>query len=94
MKTVILALLVLVVVSQGEALRCYKKGCLSIYEECSSIRIETCTGSNQVCGIINGSDGHRRYHMRRCMKADECTHQSNSGIAYSYGRCCSRDLCN
>ncbi|KAL7372953.1 hypothetical protein ABVT39_024491 [Epinephelus coioides] len=47
MKTVILALVVLLVVSQGEALRCYCGG----RTHCSS-RVQTCSGSNKVCARI------------------------------------------
>ncbi|KAJ4940561.1 hypothetical protein JOQ06_026858 [Pogonophryne albipinna] len=89
MKTVILTLMVLVVVSQGEALMCH---CSSIPAICPG-SVETCE-LGEVCGSIAVGVGPSPYHMRRCMKADECMRLSNAGGAYSHGRCCSRDLCN
>ncbi|KAK5850919.1 hypothetical protein PBY51_001754 [Eleginops maclovinus] len=88
MKTVILTLMVLVVVSQGEALRCYCGG-----------TPRTCQGSvvtcdlDEVCGSILVSAGPRPYHMKDCMKAHDCKRLSNLS-EYVHGFCCSRDLCN
>ncbi|KAI4807501.1 hypothetical protein KUCAC02_027307 [Chaenocephalus aceratus] len=89
MKTVILALLVLVVVSQGEALRCYCGGTSKV---CSSGRIETCHGFKQVCGSIVIHAGPHVSFFKSCMSADSCRQMSHSQV--SSGSCCSQDLCN
>ncbi|KAI9526370.1 hypothetical protein NQZ68_039978 [Dissostichus eleginoides] len=88
MKTMILALVVLVVVSQGEALMCHCGGTSKI---CSS-RVETCNGFNQVCGSIVLRAGPHVSYFKSCMSADSCRQLSRSAV--SSGSCCSRDLCN
>ncbi|KAK5850918.1 hypothetical protein PBY51_001754 [Eleginops maclovinus] len=87
MKTVILALMVLVVFSQGEALKCYCGGTTKI---CSG-RVETCS-SNQVCGSIIIQVGPHVSHFKGCMNANDCRRLSSSQV--TSGSCCSRDLCN
>ncbi|XP_049916613.1 CD59 glycoprotein-like [Epinephelus moara] len=85
MKTVILALLVLLVVSQGEALRCYCGG----RTHCSG-RVQTCSGSNQVCARITFVFDNS--YFQSCYNARACRRVINTrGIS---GRCCSSDLCN
>ncbi|KAK5906016.1 hypothetical protein CgunFtcFv8_001919 [Champsocephalus gunnari] len=88
MKTVIRALLVLVVVSQGEALRCRCEGS----KICSSGRIETCHGFKQVCGSIVTRAGPHVSFFKSCMSADSCRQMSHSQVSSGY--CCSQDLCN
>uniref|UniRef100_A0AAQ4R2T8 UPAR/Ly6 domain-containing protein n=1 Tax=Gasterosteus aculeatus aculeatus TaxID=481459 RepID=A0AAQ4R2T8_GASAC len=87
MKTVILALLVLVVVSQGEALRCNCGGA----SKCSG-RIETCSGFNPVCASMILQAGSRVSYFKRCMKESDCRLLLNTNVAS--GHCCSTDLCN
>ncbi|KAI9526375.1 hypothetical protein NQZ68_039983 [Dissostichus eleginoides] len=88
MKTMILALVVLVVVSQGEALMCHCGGTYKI----GSSRVETCNGFNQVCGSIVIHAGPNVSYFKGCMGADDCAGLSRSEV--SSGSCCSRDLCN
>ncbi|KAL7372536.1 hypothetical protein ABVT39_018057 [Epinephelus coioides] len=85
MKTVILALVVLLVVSQGEALRCYCGG----RTDCSD-RIQTCSGSNQVCAYIIFH--HDYSYFQSCYNEDDCRLLSQSPV--TSGSCCSTDLCN
>ncbi|KAI9526369.1 hypothetical protein NQZ68_039977 [Dissostichus eleginoides] len=59
--------MVLVVVSQGEALTCH---CSSIPAICPG-SVVTCE-LGEVCGSIAVGVGPRPYHVRKCMKADEC----------------------
>ncbi|XP_031698289.1 phospholipase A2 inhibitor and Ly6/PLAUR domain-containing protein [Anarrhichthys ocellatus] len=87
MKTVILALLVLVVVSQGEALRCNCGGTA----RCSQ-RVETCSGNNPVCASIILQAGSNVSYFKRCMKENDCRLLLISHSASGF--CCSTDLCN
>ncbi|XP_037609992.1 synergistic-like venom protein [Sebastes umbrosus] len=88
MKTVILALLVLVVVSQGEALQCRCGGTSKI---CSG-PVETCAGSNNVCASIIIQTGPHVSDIQGCMTAHNCALLTNSNVAS--GRCCRTDMCN
>ncbi|XP_059181304.1 CD59 glycoprotein-like [Centropristis striata] len=88
MKTVILALLVLLVVSQGEALRCY---CGGTSKRCSS-RVETCSGSNPVCASITLTAGPIVSYFQSCYRESDC--RSLLRQSYASGRCCKSDLCN
>ncbi|KAI9526373.1 hypothetical protein NQZ68_039981 [Dissostichus eleginoides] len=102
--------MVLVVVSQGEALTCH---CSSIPAICPG-SVVTCE-LREVCGSIAVGVGPGPYHVRKCMKADECMRlrvmqeeyvsyfkgcmgaddcAGLSRSAVSSGSCCSRDLCN
>ncbi|XP_078019773.1 uncharacterized protein LOC144459454 isoform X1 [Epinephelus lanceolatus] len=85
MKTVILALVVLLVVSQGEALKCLCGG----RTRCPG-RHQTCTGPNQVCAYF-------AYHfdygfIQRCNDADDCREALYYGQATV--KCCKTNLCN
>uniref|UniRef100_A0A8C2X699 Uncharacterized protein n=1 Tax=Cyclopterus lumpus TaxID=8103 RepID=A0A8C2X699_CYCLU len=88
MKTVILALLVLVVVSQGEALRC---NCGGTSRRCSG-PVETCSGFNPVCARISLHAGSHFSYFKSCMKELDCRMLINSSVGS--GSCCSTDLCN
>ncbi|KAL6094962.1 uncharacterized protein ACO6RY_16258 [Pungitius sinensis] len=88
MKTVVLALLVLVVVSQGEALRCY---CGGASKTCSG-RFDICSGINPVCASMFLQAGSRVTSFKRCMKETDCRLLLSTNVAT--GRCCSTDLCN
>uniref|UniRef100_A0A7N6BMH1 UPAR/Ly6 domain-containing protein n=1 Tax=Anabas testudineus TaxID=64144 RepID=A0A7N6BMH1_ANATE len=87
MKTVILALLVLLVVNQNEGLRCYCGGnniCLN--------HIETCPDSANICGSIIIYAGPKPSHYTRCMSSSDCAAMTYRGISKCYG--CGTDLCN
>ncbi|KAK9530337.1 hypothetical protein VZT92_011843 [Zoarces viviparus] len=88
MKTVILAILLLVVVSQGEALRCNCGGTTKI---CSR-RVETCSGFNPVCASVIIQAGPHVSYFKSCMKENDCRQLISSSVAS--GSCCSTDLCN
>uniref|UniRef100_A0A8C9ZC20 Uncharacterized protein n=1 Tax=Sander lucioperca TaxID=283035 RepID=A0A8C9ZC20_SANLU len=78
MKTVILAIVVLLVVSQAEALTCWCGGsrkCLG--------RTEVCTGSNNVCATMNNFHG--------CYTESSCRSLDRPGVASS--KFCKTDLC-
>ncbi|KAK9530336.1 hypothetical protein VZT92_011843 [Zoarces viviparus] len=85
MKTVILAILLLVVVSQGEALRCNCGGTA----RCSG-RVQDCYGNNQACASFILQSGSSVSYFKRCMKESDCRIMSS----YVSGSCCSTDLCN
>ncbi|TKS89653.1 hypothetical protein D9C73_023781 [Collichthys lucidus] len=87
MKTVILALLVLVAVSQSEALKCNCGG----LRRCPT-RVETCWGSNKVCASVVIYAGSTTRYFKGCMGSRECMLMNRPGV--SSARCCSRDRCN
>nr|XP_046233359.1 phospholipase A2 inhibitor and Ly6/PLAUR domain-containing protein-like [Scatophagus argus] len=87
MKTVILALFVLLVVSQSEALRCNCGG----QKHCSS-PVETCYGQNNVCAGVIIYAGSRPSYFKSCMKFEDCMRLNHPGI--SSATCCRTDLCN
>uniref|UniRef100_A0A3Q1BT88 UPAR/Ly6 domain-containing protein n=1 Tax=Amphiprion ocellaris TaxID=80972 RepID=A0A3Q1BT88_AMPOC len=80
MKTVIVALLVLVVVSQSEALRCYCGG----LTRCSS-STQTCSGNANACANVN--------RFQSCYNYDDCMRLKQLPQAV-YVNCCMTDLCN
>ncbi|XP_044194136.1 lymphocyte antigen 6D-like [Thunnus albacares] len=87
MKTVILALLVLLVISQGEALRCH---CVRD-RDCSG-PIQTCTGPTDVCYFAVAYIPDLTI-ARGCTPANECRTMRFSDHVVSSG-CCRGDLCN
>ncbi|XP_068439562.1 three-finger toxin A2-like [Clinocottus analis] len=88
MKTVILALLVLVVVSQGEALRCYCGGSMI----CMVSQYD-CVGASQVCAhVTHGATSSYTGFAQSCMHERECNRQRNRNVKAD--TCCSTDLCN
>ncbi|KAG7506945.1 hypothetical protein JOB18_019486 [Solea senegalensis] len=86
MKTVIVALLVVLVVSHSEALRCNCAG-----KAPCAFSQQNCYGLNQVCARMTfnppGSGS-----FKSCYNARACANLISSGKAS--GRCCSSDLCN
>ncbi|XP_047194365.1 muscarinic toxin 38 [Hippoglossus stenolepis] len=86
MKSVILALLVVLVVGHSEALKCNK----CITSHCSR-STETCSGSDQVCIFFRFDPPGNRY-FQRCSSAAECQRFMHSRIGTGF--CCSSDLCN
>uniref|UniRef100_A0A3Q3WL69 UPAR/Ly6 domain-containing protein n=1 Tax=Mola mola TaxID=94237 RepID=A0A3Q3WL69_MOLML len=87
MKTVILALFVLLVVGQSEALRCNCGG----MKQCSR-PVETCYGSNNVCASVIIFAGSMPRHFRGCMSSQNCMKLTLMGL--SVATCCSSDQCN
>uniref|UniRef100_A0A8C4F757 Uncharacterized protein n=1 Tax=Dicentrarchus labrax TaxID=13489 RepID=A0A8C4F757_DICLA len=87
MKTVILALFVLLAVSQSEGLRCNCGG----LKQCSS-PVETCYGSNNVCASVIIYAGSRPSYFKGCMTSNECMRMNHPGI--SSASCCRTDQCN
>nr|CBN81474.1 Uncharacterized protein [Dicentrarchus labrax] len=83
MKTVILAFLVLLVVSQGEALICKCGG----QRYCSHAR-EVCFG---VCARVVQPGACPAFYQG-CMRAVDCMAMIRPGISNAH--CCSTDLCN
>uniref|UniRef100_A0A3Q0RN36 UPAR/Ly6 domain-containing protein n=1 Tax=Amphilophus citrinellus TaxID=61819 RepID=A0A3Q0RN36_AMPCI len=87
MKTVIVAVLVLLVVSQSEALKC----------NCGGLRycptsVETCVGSNNVCASVIIYAGSTPRYFKGCVKSTDCRLMNRPGI--SSATCCATDLCN
>ncbi|XP_057681643.1 alpha-elapitoxin-Al2a-like [Corythoichthys intestinalis] len=80
MKTVLAALLVFVLVGQGEALRCY----------CGGMRIENCPPESDACisGIFNPpmTPGY----VKGCYTKHGCDYLRR----FATVSCCDTDLCN
>uniref|UniRef100_A0A3Q1JHJ8 Uncharacterized protein n=1 Tax=Anabas testudineus TaxID=64144 RepID=A0A3Q1JHJ8_ANATE len=87
MKTVILALLVLLVVNQSEGLRCRCGG----KKICSS-PIETCTPLADACGSIIITAGSMPSFSRGCVSSRDCMRMNYPGISSCHS--CGFDLCN
>ncbi|XP_008296711.1 three finger toxin MALT0070C-like [Stegastes partitus] len=85
MKTVVLALSVLLAVSQSEALRCKCGGVNSCPKS-----VEECTGSNIFCATLNLESNPNFF--KGCMSQTECDAWNNPGVATI--SCCTTDLCN
>ncbi|XP_023123261.1 CD59 glycoprotein-like [Amphiprion ocellaris] len=88
MKTVIVALLVLVVVSQSEALRCYCGG----LTRCSS-STQTCSGNANACASVVMTLGSNVNRFQSCYNYDDCMRLKQLPQAV-YVNCCMTDLCN
>uniref|UniRef100_A0A3P8VBX1 UPAR/Ly6 domain-containing protein n=1 Tax=Cynoglossus semilaevis TaxID=244447 RepID=A0A3P8VBX1_CYNSE len=86
MKTVMVALLMVLVVSHSEALKCKCGG----KRRCSG-STETCHGSNPVCASITFT-GPSPGYFRGCYDRNDCRMLSSSPVSTGY--CCSTDLCN
>uniref|UniRef100_A0A8D3BE06 UPAR/Ly6 domain-containing protein n=1 Tax=Scophthalmus maximus TaxID=52904 RepID=A0A8D3BE06_SCOMX len=86
MKPVILVLLVVLVVSHSEALRCYCGG----RRQCSG-NVETCRGSGYVCASVIFTSPEPSY-FKGCYTSSGCQMLSHSSV--SHGTCCSTELCN
>ncbi|XP_029953978.1 lymphocyte antigen 6D-like [Salarias fasciatus] len=87
MKTVIIAVVVLLVVSQSEALKCHCGG----LRHCPN-PVETCFGSGNVCASTIITAGGTVKYFKGCMTAHNCRLMNQPGISSAY--CCSTDLCN
>ncbi|XP_078019813.1 uncharacterized protein LOC144459473 [Epinephelus lanceolatus] len=85
MKTVILALVVLLVVSQGEALTCWCGGIRS----CSG-RTETCSISEDVCASVSFHQFPRN-NFHGCYSEDACRRLNHPGVVSC--RYCKTDMC-
>uniref|UniRef100_A0A3B4VFA1 UPAR/Ly6 domain-containing protein n=1 Tax=Seriola dumerili TaxID=41447 RepID=A0A3B4VFA1_SERDU len=95
MKTVIVALFVVLVVSHSEALRCHCGG----IRDCLS-PVETCQGEDNVCENKTFSNDPLSffyvstvtYRLNGCYKSTNCPLLNRLGL--SSGSCCKTDLCN
>uniref|UniRef100_A0A3Q3B373 Snake toxin/toxin-like domain-containing protein n=1 Tax=Kryptolebias marmoratus TaxID=37003 RepID=A0A3Q3B373_KRYMA len=87
MRTVILAVLVFLLISQNEALRCYCGG----KRRCSS-SIETCVGSDSVCISASFYGVPNPFYFKGCYRERDCRTVNYPGI--SSASCCHSDLCN
>uniref|UniRef100_A0A3Q2V4G8 UPAR/Ly6 domain-containing protein n=3 Tax=Haplochromini TaxID=319058 RepID=A0A3Q2V4G8_HAPBU len=87
MKTVIVAVLVLLVISQSDALKCYCGG----LRHCPN-SVETCHGFNNVCTSAIIYAGSTPRYFKGCMKSNDCRIMNQPGV--SSATCCSADLCN
>ncbi|KAM4623479.1 lymphocyte antigen 6D-like [Polymixia lowei] len=88
MKTVILAVLVLVAVGQGEGLRC--NNCLG--SGCTN-RVETCRNAYDVCARVFYLPPMRPNYFKRCMKESDCRLLQSQPDLMTV-TCCNMDLCN
>ncbi|KAI4807499.1 hypothetical protein KUCAC02_027305 [Chaenocephalus aceratus] len=87
MKTVIVALFVLLAVSQSEALRCHCGG----LQTCGSSQ-DSCFGRIWVCAKVINIVGSNPNFLQGCLSATDCMMLNRPGISSS--SCCSTDLCN
>ncbi|CAN9509132.1 unnamed protein product [Ophioblennius macclurei] len=87
MKTLIVAVVVLLVVSQSEALECICGG----LRRCSG-PVETCYDSETVCASVIHSVGGRTRSTQSCMKERDCRMINRLGASSAY--CCYTDRCN
>ncbi|KAL3967794.1 alpha-2-macroglobulin-like protein [Sarotherodon galilaeus] len=87
MKTVIVAVLVLLVISQSEALKCY---CGGLWYCPSSV--EFCHGFNNVCSTVFLDAESTPRYSKGCMKSNVCRTVTQPGVLSIH--CCSTDLCN
>ncbi|XP_077358707.1 uncharacterized protein LOC144004902 [Festucalex cinctus] len=81
MKTVLVALLVFVLVSQGEALTCYCEGKSACFEP-----LETCR-YNEVCSKVMFQVDSSTTFIKGCTWKNYCSLSGTSS-------CCETDLCN
>uniref|UniRef100_A0A3Q1FN87 UPAR/Ly6 domain-containing protein n=1 Tax=Acanthochromis polyacanthus TaxID=80966 RepID=A0A3Q1FN87_9TELE len=88
MKTVVLALLVLVVVSQSEALRCYCGG----MTQCQS-STQTCSSNANACASVVMTLGSNVNHFQSCYNYNDCMRLKQLPQT-AYAHCCTTDLCN
>ncbi|XP_057681766.1 short neurotoxin 3-like [Corythoichthys intestinalis] len=87
MKTVLVALLVFFLISQGEALECHCGG----LRHCPRSR-ETCTDSDNACASVIFHVGSRPSYFKGCSSLFKCRVLNNPGV--STASCCTSDLCN
>uniref|UniRef100_A0A4W6BLF3 UPAR/Ly6 domain-containing protein n=1 Tax=Lates calcarifer TaxID=8187 RepID=A0A4W6BLF3_LATCA len=86
MKLVILSLLVVLVVSQSEALKCHCGGDRS----CPGGSVENCAAGGDVC--IRAILFNPPSHFRGCYRSRDCQVINNMGIGSA--SCCRTDMCN
>uniref|UniRef100_A0A3Q2V230 Lymphocyte antigen 6D-like n=2 Tax=Haplochromini TaxID=319058 RepID=A0A3Q2V230_HAPBU len=89
MKTVMLAVLLLLAVSQSEALECHCGG-----QKFCSRPVETCSSSNDVCSTLVITSGTNACWAasRGCLKSLACRILNRPPVMTA--SCCSSDLCN
>uniref|UniRef100_A0A665T9F4 UPAR/Ly6 domain-containing protein n=1 Tax=Echeneis naucrates TaxID=173247 RepID=A0A665T9F4_ECHNA len=87
MKFVIFTLLVVLLVSQGESLKCYCGG----IRRCSG-NVETCPGPNNVCISAIITAGPSVKHFKGCYDSQGCQLLNSSPLTTAF--CCHHDMCN
>ncbi|KAM9334053.1 uncharacterized protein ABDE67_021780 [Symphorus nematophorus] len=90
MKAAVCAILLLLTLYQGEALKCnycYSKG----GNLCTPTTTQTCSGSANACGAVILT-GALNYSFRMCMNMAVC--QGYISTPGAFANCCSTDLCN
>nr|XP_024658500.1 lymphocyte antigen 6D-like [Maylandia zebra] len=87
MKTVMLAVLLLLAVSQSKALECHCGG-----QKFCSRPVETCSSSNDVCSTLVITSGPVVTHTKGCLKSLACRILNRPPVMTA--SCCSSDLCN
>uniref|UniRef100_A0A8C6NPM7 Snake toxin/toxin-like domain-containing protein n=1 Tax=Nothobranchius furzeri TaxID=105023 RepID=A0A8C6NPM7_NOTFU len=87
MKTVVFAVLVFLLISQNEALKCYCGG----KRQCPD-RIETCIGSDSVCISASFYGVPQPFYFKGCYRESDCVKVNMPGM--SSASCCRTDLCN
>uniref|UniRef100_A0A3Q2Z2Q7 UPAR/Ly6 domain-containing protein n=1 Tax=Hippocampus comes TaxID=109280 RepID=A0A3Q2Z2Q7_HIPCM len=88
MKCLLVALLVFVLVSQGEALQCYCGG----KRRCPSGSVEQCTPSSDACASVIFEVGTNPSYFKGCSTLHNCLLMNSPGI--STASCCTTNLCN
>ncbi|XP_066578132.1 CD59 glycoprotein [Amia ocellicauda] len=89
-SSLIVAAVLLLALSCGDALRCYKCLAGGSGQRCTRT-VETCLGSNDACVsaiFLPPTSGF----FQRCGKSSECALYSTTNLIQA--RCCNRDLCN
>uniref|UniRef100_A0A147AP78 UPAR/Ly6 domain-containing protein n=1 Tax=Fundulus heteroclitus TaxID=8078 RepID=A0A147AP78_FUNHE len=90
MRCAVGAFMILLVLCQGEALRC--NYCFSSSSTlCTPTSIQTCTGNNNACGAVILTGALSR-SFRQCMNMAVC--QGFISTPGAFASCCSTDLCN
>ncbi|KAK2856696.1 hypothetical protein Q5P01_005431 [Channa striata] len=90
MRTAVCAIILLVSLYQGEALKC--NFCMSKGTSlCATTSIQTCSGASNACGDVILS-APVQYSWRMCMNMAVC--QSYVTTPGAVAVCCSTDLCN
>ncbi|CAL1600275.1 unnamed protein product [Knipowitschia caucasica] len=88
MKSAVVLLCLLLVLSHGDGLRCFCGG-LRI---CPSGGVETCSSFSELCGRVVITAGASPNYFRGCMSASTCAALDRPGISSAF--CCRSDGCN
>ncbi|XP_049919187.1 CD59B glycoprotein-like [Epinephelus moara] len=90
MKAAVCAILLLILY-QGEALKCNYCFSKESSDLCSATSVQTCSGRADACAAVI-FQGALRSSFRQCMNMAVCQgYVTTPGV---FARCCSTDLCN